>query len=193
MQITPNDIAAVIVTRGDVDLAPILDTLPYPEVVIWDNSKRPVDLGVFGRYAAIAETTKPIIYFQDDDVIFTAHAELMKQYRPGTLLANMDKPWVRAGKYEETVCVGAGSLTSRILPAEAFARYAATYPIDPWLHYECDLIFGTLAPWHRIDLGYRVRDVAKRPDRLCRQPWQTEQKKLAMERAKLVRDRVPGL
>lgn len=35
------DVVACIVTRGDVDLTPILDSLIFEDVVVWDNSIRP--------------------------------------------------------------------------------------------------------------------------------------------------------
>src|SRR5262245_25366483 len=53
--IRARDVSAVIVTRGNVDLQPILDTLPYDDIVVWDNSKRPTDLKILGRYEALEE------------------------------------------------------------------------------------------------------------------------------------------
>jgi hypothetical protein len=50
------NVSAVIVTRGDCDLAPSLDALPRDwEKVIWNNGGSRADLAVYGRYAAIAE------------------------------------------------------------------------------------------------------------------------------------------
>ena len=38
----PAEVTACLVTRGDVDMQPILETLlPYNEVIVWDNSERP--------------------------------------------------------------------------------------------------------------------------------------------------------
>ena len=36
--LSPRDVTAVIVTRGDVDLQPVLDSLIFDKVVIWNNS-----------------------------------------------------------------------------------------------------------------------------------------------------------
>lgn len=90
------NVSAVIVTRGDVDLDPILDELPDEwQVIVWDNastrSTRPnvtwwppntvrhytfavreevdEDRMVKGRYDAIEYATGDLIYVQDDDVL----------------------------------------------------------------------------------------------------------------------------
>lgn len=86
-------VSAIIVTRGDVDLAPILDSFPTEwERIVWDNGHygwphvniykdgndwRPnghshgeiTDLAVYGRYAAIEHTEAELIYVQDDDCV----------------------------------------------------------------------------------------------------------------------------
>ena len=78
-------ISACIATRGDVDMSPILDSLPEGwEVIIWNNGLgllgtwRPGeqiddievgDLGPHGRFAAIEYASNDIIYVQDDDAI----------------------------------------------------------------------------------------------------------------------------
>lgn len=87
-------VSAIIVTRGNVDLRPVLDSLPkHWEQVVWNNSgsldgqratvsvRRPgdrdwrsteetgPDRAVYGRYAAIRFASHPTIYVQDDDVI----------------------------------------------------------------------------------------------------------------------------
>ena len=81
------NVSAIIVTRGNVDLDPILDSLPNDwECVIWNNgagycrvigtSPGPLgsqhdvgDLAVYGRYAAIEYASHDVIYVQDDDCI----------------------------------------------------------------------------------------------------------------------------
>lgn len=85
----PVNVSAVIPTRGDVDMQPILDSLPAEwEILIWDNGEQTCwvyesgksregfsdavpgsDLAVYGRYAAIQYATHDLIYVQDDDVI----------------------------------------------------------------------------------------------------------------------------
>lgn len=83
------NVSAIIVTRGNVDVRPILDSLPPEwEKVVWDNGggscslyegrgdrmvlgmKNVVnDKSVYGRYAAIEYATNELIYVQDDDCI----------------------------------------------------------------------------------------------------------------------------
>ncbi len=90
-------VSAIVVTRGDVDLDPILESIPPEwEMVVWSNNDRhragamprvqrwpannrryytygvqeQVDnLSVYGRYAAIGHASGDAIYVQDDDVI----------------------------------------------------------------------------------------------------------------------------
>lgn len=82
------NVSAIIVTRGDVDLRSILESIPQDwQVIVWDNgagnvlerAKTPSrlmtldddirDLAVYGRYAAIEYTSSELIYVQDDDVL----------------------------------------------------------------------------------------------------------------------------
>jgi hypothetical protein len=187
-KITAKDVGAVIVTRGNVSLDPCLETIPYEQVVIWDNSKRSDDYRIFGRYAAIPELDKPVIYFQDDDVIFRAHKELLAAWEPGKAVANMDQAWVHGAGYEDTlVLLGAGSLVPVTLPAKIFSLYLKHHPFDHDLLLEADFAFGTLAPWKRVDLGYETREFADGPDRLYTQPWQTARKWDMIDRCRNLR------
>jgi len=143
-------ISAVIVTRGDVDLSPILDSLPFDDVVVWNNLERE-DLAVYGRYAGIAEAKGDLIYVQDDDVIIDVD-RLLAEYRDGDRLCNMD-----AGHpvpYPDSSLVGWGAIFPRGDPFKAFARYGAVHPTDSDEFYRCcDVVFTSLAPFRRVDLG----------------------------------------
>lgn len=83
------NISACLVTRGNVDMTPIVRSLPPDwEVLVWDNGAGELtvketpfgrdpfkvyhgvqDLSVYGRYAAIEYASHDIVYTQDDDVI----------------------------------------------------------------------------------------------------------------------------
>lgn len=88
------NVTACLVTRGDVPMQPILDSLPPEwEIILWDNEswingESPEchrilphhrdeidetwlvkDLAVYGRYAAIKYASHDFIYTQDDDCI----------------------------------------------------------------------------------------------------------------------------
>jgi hypothetical protein len=141
-------VTAILVTRGDCDLTEIISTLPYDELVVWDNSARD-DLGIYGRYAAITEATHDVIYVQDDDVLVNCHNKLLAAYEPGRLLCNYPKPW-------DIPWVARGALFHRDLPDTAFTRYLRVHPFDRYFtHYACDGIFGLLTPTRVKDYGSR--------------------------------------
>jgi hypothetical protein len=90
-------VSAIIVTRGDVELGPVLRSLPEDwEVIVWDNGEgelrrrvlpsiaakvvlgeRQPDLSVYGRYHAINYASHELIYVQDDDVIVSDPRKLV--------------------------------------------------------------------------------------------------------------------
>jgi hypothetical protein len=163
-----DDICAVIVTRGDVDLEPILATLPYTETRIWNDRERGYSRGCYGRYLAALETERPVVYYQDDDLIFTAHDELRALYEPGRMTVNMPSPWYELAGYDtlDQALVGAGSLVPRDLPFPALDRYLDEYPEDDLFYRYCDVAVGMLTPYKRVDLGYDVLDYASAPGRI---------------------------
>lgn len=85
------NVSACLVTRGDVDMQPVLESLPPEwETVVWDNGAGRVevvtpehsnggrstlvkgllpDVSVYGRYAAVACASCDLIFVCDDDVI----------------------------------------------------------------------------------------------------------------------------
>ena len=141
-------VSACIPTRGDVDMTEILDSLPYDDVVVWDNSKRE-DLGIYGRYAAIAEAKHDVIYTQDDDLIVDCHDRLVRVYVPGRLLCNYPEPW-------DIPWVARGALFQRDMPMQVFERYWQRFPRDHFFtHKGCDGIFSLLSPYTVVDFGSR--------------------------------------
>ncbi len=189
--LTAADVAACLVTRGDCDLAPILDTLPYGEVIVWNNADRDEDLKVYGRYAAIAETTKPVIYLQDDDCVFSHHDELLAAYRPGVLVANWGHGDDPCG-YDDLAIFPGGALVDRDLPQTTFGRYLEHFPRDDGFLYEADFIFGCLTPHEHVRLPFEIRDLAYNGKRLADEPWQRELKMKITNQARWVRDHASG-
>ena len=55
MAVSPAKVSACLVTRGDQPemLERIIETLPYDEVIVWDNSQRQ-DFKIYGRFMAMA-------------------------------------------------------------------------------------------------------------------------------------------
>lgn len=182
------DICAVIVTRGDVPLGPILATLPYGEVRVWNDRERG-SRGCYGRYLA-ARTARPIIYFQDDDLIFAAHDELLAAYKPGRIVCNMPSPWYETCEYDKKrqALVGAGSLVDKGLWQLAFDRYLAEYPEDELFDLYCDVVVGMLTPYTRLDLGYEVLPYASGPGRIYTVPGAPERKAEMQRRVLALRD-----
>lgn len=190
----PRDVSAIIPTRGNVDLRPVIDSLPYTDIVLWNNAERDHDYRAFGRYAAIPETKNPVIFWVDDDVIFTAHDELLAAYEPGRLVCNMDDDWIDGAGYRDRCGMqGAGSLCDADLPAKIWAGYLAAHPWDDDALTEADFVFGALVPFTVVDLGYQAREFADDPDRLYTQPGQTARKHMMIDRCRaLLEETVPA-
>jgi hypothetical protein len=187
-----DDVTAVIVTRGDVDLAPILATLPYGETIVWNNAERGWESRCFGRYLATVEATRPFIYFQDDDVVFTAHAELLELHEPGRMTVNMPSPWYEAAGYDKLrqALVGAGSIMDRELAWPSIHRYLASYPYDDLFLTYADVVVGMLTPHKRFDLGYEVLPHASAPGRIYTTPGAAKRKQEMQRRALQMREAV---
>lgn len=196
---TFDDITAVLVTRGDVNMDPIIASLPYGQTVIWDNSKRPVDYGVFGRYVAISEATRPLIYFQDDDCIVTCHEELLAAWEPGYVVGNAFDDSERLNRYAGTTLLGWGSLFDADLPWKAFERYARRYPMEQlWIDWDpvgvghrglgAEIVFPMLTPNKTITHGVEWLEedgpVLERSNRMWKQLGFYEATRWWMERAR---------
>lgn len=148
--IAPDKVSACLVTRGDCDMQPIIDSLISQgilDIVIWDNSIRE-DMGIYGRYAAIAEAKNKVIVTQDDDVIVSDYKAILKAYEPGKLTVNYPEPY-------DVPWPSAGSVFDRGLPQLAFDRYFQAWPNDRlFTHRICDAIFSMLSIYIVIDVGY---------------------------------------
>jgi len=178
-----DQVSVAIVTRGNVDLAPTLDPIPFGDVHVWNNSERE-NLKTYGRIMVLDECANDVVFTVDDDVVFTEFDRLLEAYEPGVWTCNMDQPWIDGCGYGDLVSQsGAGSIYDRRLPRDAADLYLSRFPYDDDFLTESDAIVGTLAPWQRVDLGYQVRDFADAPDRLYMQPGQNERKWVAINRS----------
>lgn len=144
------NICCVLVTKGDVDLSPIIQTLPFDEVVVWDNSQGE-DLAVYGRYEAIIRNRADLIAVQDDDCIVPWEA-LLAEYREGERLCNMDV--AKQTEYGHSSLIGWGAIFPREDPFKAFLRYAMRFDTTgERFRRTCDVVFTALCPFRRVDLG----------------------------------------
>lgn len=199
------DVCAVLVTRGDVDLGPILTTLPYERVVIWDNGLRDRDLKVFGRYVGIFETKAPVIYFQDDDCLVHNHDELLEEYNAHApcVVGNFRRDPARERYFHDTTLLGWGSLFDRDLPSQGFHRYADVMgpPTDDFLQgLGAEFTWPILAGCARkvlvdIEPGGKVewleedgRPIFARPNRMSQAPGFYQELALVLAAARKVRD-----
>lgn len=188
---TVADVTACLVTRGDVDMAPILESLIFEHVVIWNNAERSVDMKCAGRYGAAREAHTPVVYFQDDDVLVPAETQraLMVAYRPDVMVANWGHiPTV--GDYADLPLVGGGAIVDSDLPWRALNRYLAQWPEDEDFYYEADYVAGILYPeFVHIRCPFNINyAVAQGASRLCNQPWQADLKARITRRARAIRD-----
>lgn len=136
LSLNARDVVAVIPTRGDVNLSPVLHSLPFDRAVVQRGTN-----GLFGRYQAAAECGAEYIYTQDDDCIVDA-AALLKQFDGGGVLCNM--PVAKRAEYPDGIAlVGWGALFHKSALA-VFERYLGAWPADALFYREMDRVFTGL-------------------------------------------------
>jgi hypothetical protein len=153
-------VSAIIVTRGDVNIDPVIMSLPLKwEIIEWNNlaqrayiyaggerggggSADGANLSVYGRYAAIEYASHDLIYVQDDDCIVSdpeaiIDAAMLWPEREETgIVANMPQEF--RPHYPDSCLVGFGACFHRDLPAKAFKRFLQPSRMDPgggWIGY----------------------------------------------------------
>lgn len=192
MGLTAADVTACLVTRGDVDMRPIIESLPFSSVV-WDNSAASEDLAVYGRYAAIRRALKPVIYVQDDDCLLAPDSfdALLDAYEPGHVVCNMPHDFRYQPQYlsGEHALVGFGALFDRDLPAAAFARLGRVDDMAAFRR-SCDIYFTALTPRILVDVPHTDLPYASGPGRMWTTPGHVEERSRALAHALQVRDAV---
>jgi hypothetical protein len=187
--LSPRDVTACIVTRGDVDLTPIFDSLIFGNLVVWDNSERP-DWKVAGRYMAAMQAPTPWVYWQDDDTIVPAatQMQLVDEFH-GDIVANWGHGENPDG-YEDLPLVCGGAIAYKWAAWNAILRYGAEHPLDDAFKCEADFIVGVLyRDWKHVKLPFEIRDVAYSGKRLADEPWQRELKLELTNQARAIRER----
>ncbi len=201
--ITADQVTAVLVTMGDVDLAEITNHMPSEfEIVTWNNldGSRP-DYKVFGRYMGILEATRPVIVFIDDDCWLTRDQwqVMLDAYEPGVVTGNMiydDPTWRK--RYHDTTLLGWGSIFDRDLPWQAFMRYARHGALD-WDFMTspggAEVVFPMLSKCKTVVagatwLGDPGHEVFGRSNRMSNQPDFLKTRLGWLDRARQVRDQL---
>lgn len=141
-------VTAVVVTKGDRDISSVTDTLKqFDELIIWDNTKTPIDLKIYGRYAGAFCARNEFVYIQDDDCIVDS-SELTGQFQrecqsTGKILCNF--PSDRRRDYQGTgiSLLGWGTIFSKRF-LSSFDKYLSVFPQDELFLRECDRVFSFL-------------------------------------------------
>lgn len=190
-----SEISAVIVTKGDVDLSPIMESLPFDDVVIWDNSKEPVDRKVYGRYLGIERAKHDFIYVQDDDCIVNAFSE--EDYGDKRIIgSNFDELYqdriycnVPSPEHRKAYAplgislVGWGAVFHRSLVGIAFRRYFESgFTADELFLRECDRVFTGLTRFDELDFPIQRLEYESAPNRMWTQPGHVRDLHAILER-----------
>ena len=189
--VTADKVSACLVTRGDQpeQLERIIGTLPYDEVIVWDN--KPVDLLCAGRYAAMESAKHDVVYFQDDDTLFHHHDKLMAAFEYGRITAVYGHG-DNDGGYGDLPLVCGGALVDRNTVRDAVWKYNPL-PLDVgWTRDElayADFAVGVLAPFRHVHLPFQINyPIAQHTSRLVNQPWAADAKARVTQRARMIRD-----
>ncbi len=161
-------ISACLVTRGNVDMQPIVDSLGmYDEVLVWDNSKTPVNEMAHGRYVIAEQARNDIIFFQDDDVILdlACHQLLADSYVDGSVTVN-----IHPQRWNDVAWVGWGAVLRRDLSYEPHRRYLKHFPRDEMFLTFCDAIMTCAVPVKRVWGGATDLPYAWAEDRTYQMP-----------------------
>ena len=162
-------LTAVLVTKGDRDISKVLASLSgFDELIVWDNSKAPKDVKVYGRFAGAMLARNNDIYIQDDDSIVPWHS-LYESYTniPDLCLCNF--PQHRRSEYagSQIALLGWGTIFRKQL-LRVFDPYLARYGVDELFYRECDRIFSFMC--HNftrfVDAGVHQLDYAFGKDRM---------------------------
>ncbi len=174
----------------------ILESLIFPNVIVWDNSRYP-DWKCAGRYMAAALSPTDLVYYQDDDVLVPAETQRTlalwgENVDDGEfdIVANYGHGDTTDG-YDDLPLVGGGAVGSSRAAWQAIRRYAEHHPIDDDFMYEADFAIGVLYRiFEHVHLPFDINlEVAQHESRLCNQSWQRDLKHTITERARTIRDR----
>ncbi len=169
----------------------IRESLIFPNVFVWDNSKRN-DMKTAGRFAVMEYATTDLVYFQDDDVLVPPSTQeaLLAAYEPGIPTCNYGHGATPDG-YDDLPLYCGGAIVDRGMAWEAAERYVQEHGQDDDFLYYCDFAVGVLYPMFKhVRLPFEiVMDVAQHPSRLCNQPFARDMKRRVTDRARAIRDR----
>ena len=183
-------VTAIIPTRGDVDLDPVVATIPQEwQTLAYDNGAGQVhernatgrawttiatglgDCAVFARYLAAQFADNEIIYTQDDDVVVSdpAMIALAAASLNDSIICNMPREF-RHDFYVDHALVGFGAAYPAALPMRTFEWFN-----DHWTLNEdtfgrtCDIIFTGLNQRLLTDVPVQSLPYASDDNRMWKQ------------------------
>ncbi len=181
------DVSVVIPTRGNVDMTEIVQSLTdagFEDIVIWDNSKRE-NMGLYGRFAAIAETKNDVIATHDDDVIVTHWPEIIAAYEPGVVTISYPQEWTN-----DIPWIACGAVFDKGAEVKAFDRYFTMFDDDDdFRFFICDGIFVELCGERNV-LAYPYREMpwANAPGRISTGgDWYSDKRPLIRARCDMLK------
>jgi len=198
--VNPADVTAVIVTRGDVNLQPVLDSLIFDDVIVFDNSTRRIDQMTYGRVLAARRARNHYIYSQDDDITHTRDDQerIVAAYEPGMMAGCMWPEWSDGARrqgiqdgYDDLVFPGSGSITHLGMWEDAIDEYLDEWPEDDFFRLWCDTIIGVIVPTIQLDIRFTELPHADNKNRMSWLPDGVANKTEAIRRAREIRDAVP--
>lgn len=198
--LTPSDVSAVIVTKGNVDLTPILESLIFDDVIVYDNSVRQ-NMMTYGRVIGALEAENAIVYSQDDDIVHTHENQLriLAAYEANKLTGCMWPEWSAGAKaqgiengYDDLVFPGSGSISPVHLWEEAIGEYLDEWPEDDFFRLWCDTIIGIITPTKQLDIHFEALPCADDSDRMANMENAIALKTEAINRARAIRDGIPA-
>lgn len=190
--LSPTDVSAVIVTKGDVDLAPVLESLIFDDVVVWDNSVEQ-DMKTYGRVLGAMRARNPVVYSQDDDIVHSRDNQeaILAAYEPGVLTGCMWREWSDGARgqgiengYDDLVFPGSGSVCDRTVWADAINAYLDHWPFDDFMRLWSDTIIGIIAPTKQLDIRFDPLPCADAANRMAKLPNAVALKTEAIRRAR---------
>ena len=155
------EVSAVIPTRGDVDLSPIVESLrrfPAIKEIMFEIGNTP-----YNRYLGAARARFPIVYTQDDDCV-TDIGPILENYRPGVIVNAMTPSHAQAYRGEETL-IGLGAIFDR-----SMVQVLDEWEKDELFLREADRIFATINPHFTVFPEIRTLPCAHNANRYYRQP-----------------------
>lgn len=204
-------VTAVLITRGDTDLQPVLDSLVFPTVVVWDNSGdwmmirrgklynggKAENQMTYSRLLASSFAPTNVIYSADDDIIHTPENQMaiLAAYEPGKIVGCMWDEWSDGAQrqgiekgYSDLVFAGSGSVYDRNVARTAAQSYLDHFPEDDFFRLWCDTIVGVIAPTKQLNIRFDALPCAENDNRMCNLPDAVALKTEAINRARWVRD-----